>query len=85
LTLAAKQAIDAEELRPVGAGLLGAGMAVAFMIILFLVVYFLGFIQCGKKLKRSLKAGSDVCYFSYGAIIYLIHCCHLQDGSDLKV
>jgi len=64
LTLAAKPAIDAEELHPVGAGLLGAGMAVAFMIILFLVIYFLGFIQCGKKPKRFPKAGSDVCHFS---------------------
>ncbi|KAL9711144.1 hypothetical protein Ac2012v2_005684 [Leucoagaricus gongylophorus] len=59
LTLAAEQAINAEELHPVGAGLLGAGMAIALMIILFLFVYFLGFIQCGKKPKRSIKAGSD--------------------------
>jgi len=70
LALAAEQAINAEELHPVGAGLLGAGMAVAFMIILFLVVYLLGFIQCGKKLKRSPKAGSDVCHFSQNAMTY---------------
>lgn len=70
MTLAAEQAIDAEELHPVGAGLLGAGMVIALMIILFLFVYFLGFIQCGKKPKRSIKAGSDVRHFSWAATMY---------------
>ncbi|KAF5360653.1 hypothetical protein D9756_004844 [Leucocoprinus leucothites] len=58
LTLAAGQAIDSERLHPVGAGLLGAAMAVACMIILFLFAWFLGFIQCGKKTKRTKRGSS---------------------------
>lgn len=59
LTLAADQAINSETLHPVGAGLLGAGMAVAFMIVLYLLAYFVGFVQCGKKAKRTQRGGSD--------------------------
>ncbi|KXN85223.1 Lysosomal acid phosphatase [Leucoagaricus sp. SymC.cos] len=59
ITLGAAQAIAAERLRPVGAGLLGAGMGVAFILILIIFAYVLGFMRCRKKRQSSKKSVSS--------------------------
>jgi hypothetical protein len=76
LTLAANQAIDAEPLHPVGAGLLGAGMAVIFMLILFLLTFLFGLVRCGKKVKRTKISSSDVSGFFHHEIIemFIVFC-----------
>lgn len=72
LTIAANQAIDAETLHPVGAGLLGAGMAIAFVLILLLFVYFFGFIRCGAARKRKSRSLSSVSTHTYNDMKYVL-------------
>jgi hypothetical protein len=58
--LGAAQAIDAETLHPVGAGLLGAGMAVVFMLIVSLFLFVIGCIRLGRRSRTTQRKSSDV-------------------------